>query len=149
MQCDIVPLKGALKLAEGIFMPTMNWVLQDLIRTQGSLGLQANYPAPNRSMSSNNVALSFAGNPQLTSHSSKAGGIPASIILERDAILNGQLTMFSGFDRLKTLCWLVMPAGAARTVFPLSHCVISLSCRRPCRKCTFFSFHNSLSVQLG
>ena len=59
------------------------------------------------------MALSFAGNPQLTSRAGLVPSVEAGLLLLQDEILRGQRPLFTGYSNLKMLAFLIMPVFCA------------------------------------
>ena len=57
-----------------------------------------------------NIAMSFLGNSQLTTRSSKLPKTSTGNLLKQDQILEGRTLLFSGSSQFKQMVWLVLPA---------------------------------------
>lgn len=116
MQCNLVPLDGASNLGQGTYSPPFVDVLQDVTASLNSANLLDSGDldlfriSQYTNNANTNMALSFAGNPQITAASSKMSGKAASNSLKQDAIMNGDVALFSQYSELKQTFWLVVPA---------------------------------------
>lgn len=117
MQCNVAELDSATGLAQGSYSPPIVDVLHDLgeaVMAEALVPANAENlfdPTPHINAALDNMVLAFPGNPLLTVQSQTA--VPAkssSNTLQQDAVMNGQVPLFSGFTELKITCYILLPA---------------------------------------
>ena len=64
----------------------------------------------NKPANFSNVVLVFSGNSQLTTKASQLPATKPGIVLDRDRIRQGDHGLFGGYNQLKQLLWVVLPA---------------------------------------